>query len=232
MTTIIPPTFIERYQYKSSKQINDSKTGKRLYETPQNEKLPSVTTILGATKDMTHLDAWKQRVGHDNAKAIVTEAANVGTEMHANLERFIVGLPRQTNHNVIHNQANKMADVIIANGLSHVSEIWAMEQSLYYPGLYAGTTDLIGVYDGIPAIMDYKQSNKPKRKEWIEDYFLQLVAYAMAHNEVYNTNIQHGHIFVCTRDLEFQQFDLVPEEFNMYQDIWLTRIDTFYKNTI
>jgi hypothetical protein len=228
ITVLDPPPFVEKFDYKPLKQINDPVTRKRVYLTPDGEKLPSVTTILGATKDMTHLNLWTKRVGEAKAQQIVTEAAGVGTAMHANLERFIVGIPRQPGNNPVHVQANKMADVIIENGLKHVDEVWGMEQSLYYPGLYSGTTDLCGVFKGNPAIMDHKQTNKPKKLEWVEDYFLQMVAYAMAHNEVYGTEIREGHIFMCSRDLQYQQFDLTPDNWNEYQDKWLSKVEEYY----
>ena len=228
MSNLTPPPFIERYQYKSCKQINDPVTRKRVYQTPEGETLPSVTTILSATKDMTHLNEWKKRVGVENAQRITTEAAGVGTAMHANLERYLIGEQRQPGSNPVHVQANSMADIIIENGLSKVNEVWAMEQSLYYPGLYSGTTDLVGVFDGEPAVMDHKQTNKPKKLEWVDDYFMQLMAYIMAHNEVYGTDIKRGVVFMCSRDLQYQQFDLLPKDFNMWQDRWLAKVEEYH----
>jgi genome maintenance exonuclease 1 len=232
MTTFTPPPFIERYQYKSCKQINDPITRKRVYQTPDGETLPSVTTILGATKDMTALNEWRRRVGEANAAQITKEAAGVGTAMHANLERFVVGEQRQPGNNPVHVQANKMADVIITNGLNKVDEIWAMEQSLYFPGLYSGTTDLVGVHDGEPAVMDYKQTNKPKKAEWVDDYYMQLMAYMMAHNEVYGSNIRKGVIFMCSRDFQYQQFTLEPQDFNKWQDAWLAKVEEYHTTAL
>ena len=228
-TTIIsPPPFVERFQYKECKQINDPVTRKRVYATPDGERLPSVTTILSATKDMTHLNEWKKRVGVENAQRITTEAAGVGTAMHANLERFLCGMDRQPGNNAVHVQANKMADVIIEQGLSKVNEVWAMEQSLYFPGLYSGTTDLVGVHEDEPAVMDHKQTNKPKKAEWIEDYYLQLMAYILAHNEVYKTDIRKGVVFMCSRDFQYQEFRLEAKDFNKYQDLWLAKVEEYY----
>jgi len=224
-----PPPFIERFQYKSCTQVNDPVTKKRVYLTPDGESLPSVTTILSATKDMTALNEWKKRVGEEKAKQITTEAAGVGTAMHSNLERFIAGMQRQPGNNPVHVQANAMADVIITQGLSAVKEVWAMEQSLYFPGLYSGTTDLVGVYKDNPSVMDYKQTNKPKKEEWVEDYKIQLIAYILAHNEVYGTDIREGHVFMCSRACEYQQFDLWPSDFNKYQDLWLGKVEEYYK---
>ena len=226
--TITPPPFVEKFQYKSCKQINDPVTRKRTYLTPDGESLPSVTTILSATKDMTALNEWRNRIGHEKAQQITTEAAGVGTAMHANLERYIAGMQRQPGNNPVHVQANKMADEIIKNGLSQVNEVWAMEQSLYFPGLYSGTTDLIAVYKGNPSVCDYKQTNKPKKEEWVEDYKIQLVAYILAHNEVYGTDIREGHVFMCSRDCQYQQFDLWPDDFNKYQDLWLGKVEEYY----
>jgi genome maintenance exonuclease 1 len=231
MLEINPPPFVERFQYQNCKQINDPVTRKRVYATPDGETLPSVTTILSATKDMTELNKWKDRIGHDKAQQIVTEASGVGTAMHGNLERFLAGVPRQPGNNPVHVQANKMADVIIENGLSKMSEVWAMEQSLYFPGLYSGTTDLIGVHEGEPAVCDHKQTNKPKKAEWVEDYYLQLMAYILAHNEVYGTNIRKGVIFMCSRDFQYQQFTLEPKDFNKYQDLWLAKVEEYYALT-
>jgi len=231
MKTYNPPAFVERFQYKNCVQINDPVTRKRVYQTPDGEKLPSVTTILGATKDMTALNEWRKRIGEDKAAQITREAAGVGTAMHANLERFIIGEQRQPGNNPVHVQANAMADVIIENGLSKISEVWALEQSLYFPGLYSGTTDGIGVFDGEPAVFDHKQTNKPKKEEWVEDYYLQLTAYILAHNEVYGTDIRRGVVFMCSRDLQYQQFNLLPQNFNKYQDLWLEKVQEYYNLT-
>ena len=225
MIDLNPPPFVERFQYKNCVQVNDPVTRKRVYKTPDGESLPSVTTILGATKDMTALNEWRDRIGWDKAAQITREAAGVGTAMHSNLERFLCGVQRQPGNNPVHVQANSMADVIIKNGIKDLDEVWAMEQSLYFPGLYSGTTD-----KGNPSVCDYKQTNKPKKAEWIEDYYIQLVAYILAHNEVYGTDIREGHVFMCSRDLQYQQFDLMPSEFSKYQDLWLSKVEEYWSS--
>ena len=231
MITYIPPPFNQKFSYKNCIQINDPVTNKRVYKTPDGEKLPSVTTILSATKDQTHLIEWRKRIGEEKAAQITKEASGVGTSMHNNLEKFIAGLPRQPGNNAVHVQANNMANVIIENGLVNVDEVWAMEQSLYFPGLYSGTTDLVCVYKGNPCIADYKQTNKPKKEEWVEDYKMQLVAYILAHNEVYGSDIKEGHVFMCSRDLQYQQFDLWPKDFAEYQDKWLSKVEEYYSSS-
>jgi len=220
-----PPPFVQAIEYHELKQVN--KNGKRVYETPSGTT-PSVTTILSKTKDQTGLNAWKARVGEQEAQRIVTEAAGVGTALHNNLEKFLAGEKRVPGNNLVHVQANKMADIIIENGIADVDDVWGIEQGLYYPEMYSGTTDLCGVYKGNPAIMDFKQTNKPKRKEWVDDYYLQMAAYATAHNKVYGTDIREGHIFMCSRDLQYQQFDLWPDEFDYWADQWLDRVAEYY----
>jgi genome maintenance exonuclease 1 len=232
LTMKYTPNLISKFNYKLCSQVNNPETKKRCYATPDKEYLPSVTTILGKTKDLTFLKEWKARIGVENAQAITTEALRIGTAMHTNLENFILGKERKLKNNIIYNQANAMADVIIENGLSNVTEIWAIEQALYYPGLYAGTTDLIGLHNDEPAIMDFKQSNKLKKEEWIDDYKLQVVSYALAHNEVYGTNISKGVIFVCTRDLEYQQFEVTKDTFKLYSDMWCDRVEQYYSGKI
>jgi genome maintenance exonuclease 1 len=239
MNIYTPPPFVERHQYKACQQVNDPVTRKRVYLTPDGEKLPSVTTILSATKDQTHLIEWRKRIGEEKAQQITTEAASRGTSMHKNLECFIAGVPRKPGNNLVHTISDKMADVIIKNGLSKMNEIWALEQSLYFPGLYSGTTDGIGVYCGEPVIFDYKQSNKPKQESYVDDYRMQLVAYILCHNEIYGTDIKRGVIFMAVKppevspgvfgESQYQQFDLLPADFNYWQDQWLNKVETYYK---
>ena len=220
-------SYIQKYPYGELAKI--TKNHKRHYETPDGRQVPSVTTVLSSTKDMTHLHAWRKRVGAEKAQQITTESANIGTVMHRSLEKHVKGEDRTPGSNLIQQKGHQMANVIIDNGLNNVSEVWGSEVSLYYPELYAGTTDLVGVYKGDPAIMDFKQARKLKKKEWVEDYYLQLVAYAEAHNEVYGTSIREGHIFMCSRDLNYQQFDLEPSHYTYWLDKWLARVEQYYK---
>ena len=205
--------------------------GKRHYEIT-GKKLPSVTTILSATKSQEAIDSinrWKARVGEDQATRVKDQAASRGTNMHYHLEKYILGEGHKdlTDEGQV---AGDMAQVIIDKGLVDLSEIWGSEVTLYYPGLYAGATDLVGVYDYEDSIIDFKQSNKPKRKEWIEDYFMQLGAYAMAHNQVYNTEITQGVVLMCTPDYYFQKFQIKGKEFIKYQHKFLERVDKYYSN--
>lgn len=206
--------------------------GSRKYATPDGEKLPSVTTILDATKPeeaKKALREWKARVGEKQAQQITTEAAGRGTRMHKWLENYIkTGTTGEPGSNPYSIQSHQMAQSIIQQGLVKCNEFWGTEVSLYFPKIYAGTTDLVGVHDGSPAIMDHKQSNKLKKREWIEDYFLQLAAYANAHNEVHGTNIRKGVIFMCTADNIYQEFIVEGNEFDQWTDRWFRRVEEYY----
>ncbi len=217
---------INKYDYKEIKK--QSVDGRRLYACPDGNAVASVTTILDATKDKTHLIAWRKRVGEQKAKEITTEASGVGTRMHKYLEDYVEsGNWIEPGSNPYAKQAHSMATQIKDNVMNDI-EIWGSEVQLYHPKIYAGTTDLVGTYKGQPAIMDFKQTNKPKKKEWVEDYYLQLTAYALAHNELYGTDIKEGHVFMCSRDLQYQQFDLLPEEFPQWESKWWDRVYQYY----
>jgi genome maintenance exonuclease 1 len=217
----------KQFDYKEikRKEVN----GKRLYATPDGRAVASVTTILDATKDKTHLIEWRKRVGEKKAQEITTEAAGVGTRMHKYLEDYIdTGEWPTPGSNPYAQQAHMMAEQIKEHALTHVDQIWGSEVNLYMPQMYAGTTDLVGQYKGQPSIMDFKQTNKPKKTEWVVDYFLQLVAYAEAHNEIYGTDIREGHVFMCSRDLQYQQFDIWPDEYDEWKDEWYERVYQYY----
>ena len=216
------------YTYPTS--TRSTVDGFRTYDVNE-EKLPSVTTILGATKDQDAIDSinrWKAKVGEEAATRIRDQAASRGTNMHLHLERHIMGEGHLdlTEEGKV---AKAMADTIIAKGFNDLQEIWGSEVTLFYPNLYAGATDLVGTYDYEDSIIDFKQSNKPKRREWIEDYFMQLGAYAMAHNQVYKTEITQGVILMCTPDNYFQKFQVKGKEFIEYQHKFLEKVDQYYK---
>jgi hypothetical protein len=217
-------TYVQKFNYGELAKV--SKDGKRHYATPDGRQVPSVTTVLSATKDMTHLHAWRKRIGAEKAQQITTESANIGTVMHNSLEKHVKGVERKPGSNLIHQKAHAMANVIIENGLTDVSEVWGSEVSLHYPELYAGTTDLVGVYKGAPAILDFKQARKLKKKEWVEDYFLQLVAYSEAHNKMYDTDIKTGRIFICTQANEFQTFEV--DDYAKWSDKWYRKLEEYY----
>ena len=215
--------------YKYPKSIRSLIKDERHYEVG-DEKLPSVTTILAATQSdekRESLAKWKEKVGNAEAERVKNVAASRGTNMHSHLEYHLngQGLLDLSEGGQI---AKYMADIIIQRGLIDLQEIWGSEVTLYYPGLYAGATDLCGIYQGRDSIVDFKQSNKPKKDEWIEDYKLQLAAYATAHDYVYKTNIEQGVILMVTPDLYFQRFIINGSQFREYKWKWLERVDKYY----
>lgn len=229
-----------RYDY--SPLNRETIDGKRHYCLPDGSKVPSVTTILDKTKPQEKREAlanWKKFVGEKRAQEITTEAANRGTRMHAYLEMYaqtadMSALPG----NPFAHASWFMAAEIILKGLCHVDEFWGVEVPLYYSGLYAGTTDCIGVWKGKPAILDFKQSNKVKKREWIEDYFLQLAAYAQAHDNMHGTNIDTGVILMAVQPKtladgsmetpQYLEFEVAGDEFAHWKNEWNKRVELYY----
>ena len=207
--------------------------GKRHYDINTTQtKLPSVTTILAATQSeekRQSLAKWKARLGDTAADRVRDTAALRGTAMHTYLEAYVRGTGHRDLTSV-GREAEPMAKKIISDGLIDLSEIWGSEVTLYYPELYAGATDLVGIYNGRESIVDFKQTNKPKRREWVSDDFVQLGAYAMAHNYVYGTKIQSGIILMCSKDGFFQKFEVSDKEFVGYQHAFLKKVDQYYEN--
>ena len=208
--------------------------GSRHYSVNE-ENLPSVTTILKATESeekKAKLAEWKNRVGHKQAEIISREATSRGSSMHDYLEKFLLG---KLNMDLLGDNTREkmMADQIIESGLrDKLSEIWGCEATLYYPGKYAGAADCIGIYENKESIIDFKNANKPKKDEWIDDYYLQCAAYSMAHNTVYGTNIAQGVILLCTKDNIFQRFIIDGERFKNYQDQFMEKVEQFYSRRL
>lgn len=221
----------QKYNYKPLSR--DESTGRRLYQTPDGYKVPSVTTILDKTKpeeSRIALANWRKAIGEQKAQQITTEAASRGTRMHGFLEKYIKGeVLKESVSNPYAQQSLEMAKIVIAKGFVKIEEVWGSEVPLYFPELYAGTTDCVGVHEGDESILDFKQTNKPKKREHIDDYFLQLTAYALAHNEVHGTNIRKGVILMCSKDYEYQEFLLEPKDFDMWTDRWCTRVSEYYR---
>lgn len=234
-------TYNPKFNYHELSRTSEE--GKRLYSTPDGSKVPSVTTILDKTKpaeSRAALEQWRKNVGHARAQAITTEAANRGTRMHTYLEHYVkTGELKERGTNPYSWASHAMANTVIEAGLSNVDEFWGVEIPLYFPKLYAGTTDCCGIHTGDESILDFKQTNKPKKQEWITDYYLQLVAYALAHNEVYGTNIRKGVVLMCvkpnTDDMGnlltqpvYQEFTLESKDFDYWADQWWRRLELYY----
>jgi genome maintenance exonuclease 1 len=230
----------QRYNYTPLNR--ETIDGKRHYCLPDGSKVPSVTTILDKTKPAEAREAlanWKRAVGEKRAQEITTEAANRGTRMHAYLEQYVLTTDlKPLPGNPYAHPSWFMAAEVILKGLCHVDEFWGTEVPLYYSGLYAGTTDLIGTWKGKPAILDFKQSNKVKKREYIGDYFLQLAAYAAAHNEMHGTTINTGVILMAVQPKlqadgvystpEYLEFVVEGDEFAYWADEWMKRVELYY----
>lgn len=223
------PTIAAKYNYLPLERI-DAPTG-RVYKPVGLDApaVPSVTNILAATKDTDALEAWKQRVGEAEAERIKAEAAWVGTQMHKSIECALAREPLSLQVDEQSLKGYEMGLRLINSYFPHLTEVWGSEVSLYYPGKYAGTTDLVGVYRGRPAIVDFKQSLKPKRRQYIEDYFHQLAAYAMAHDQGHGTDIQFGAVLIAVQDGTTQEFTTTGAEFARYKEAWMKRVEDFHQ---
>ena len=222
----------EKYKYSPIDRVTVN--GNRHYQTPTGSPLPSVTTVLSSLADKTAIYEWRKRVGNEEANRITNLATGIGTQVHLHLEKHILEEVRPNGSNLIHQMARELAEIVIDNGLSKVDEVWGTEVPLYYPGLYAGTTDCVGVWNGKPAIIDFKTTRKPKKREWIDDYFLQGAAYAEAHNEIYGTDIKTIVIMMIGWDEEadnmgnYQEFVVESNEYERYARLWAGKVQAYF----
>ncbi len=217
---------VKKYKYESLVR-KDSPEGRK-YVLEGEEALPSVTTVLDATKDKSHLDAWVKNVGEEEANRIKNEAAMVGTHMHGCLERFIKHRPIEVPTSWLAVKGYRMAMTLAENFFPNLTEVWGSEVNVYYPQKYAGSTDMAGVYRNKSAIVDFKQANRMKKRDWIEDYFHQLAAYALAHDAVHGTEIEQGVVLMASQDGQVQEFVSVGREWAQYKQAWFARLEGFY----
>ena len=215
----------DKYNYVSGTQSMDH--GSRIYDVA-GYRLPSVTTVLGKTKDQQFLKDWKAKVGEQEAERIKNLSSKRATAMHKFLEHYILGTGYD-DLTGLGQEAKSMAEKVIEIGLAPVEEYYGSEVTMYYPGLYAGSTDLVCSHNGEDAIVDFKQANRPKKKEWIEDYYLQIAAYAMAHDYVHGSKIRQGVIMVCTPDLYYQEFKMQDADLRKWKHEWLKRMNQYYE---
>lgn len=225
MAHLIP--FDHRFGYEKLERI-DTSTG-RVYVAPTGVHVPSVTTILDKTKNKATLEAWVARVGQAEADRIKTEAAYVGTNMHATLESILEGTPLQFGTDWLAMRGHEMALKLANTYLRQVTKVYGSEINLHFRDEYAGTTDLVAEYRGRLAIVDFKQSLKPKRHEYITDYFHQLAAYAIAHDEMYGTEIDFGAVLVAVQDGTTQEFTTTGREFQEFKAGWRKRVNDYFK---
>ena len=214
----------DKYKYVGVTRTEEH--GSRTYDV-LGLRLPSVTTILSRTKDQSYLDKWKAKVGHEEAERIKNYSSSRGTAMHKFLEKYIEGVGYE-DLTPLGQEAKIMAQKIIDTGLKNITEYYGSEVALYYHGLYAGATDLVCMHNGMESIIDFKQANRPKRKEWIDDYYLQIAAYAMAHDQTHGSNIEQGIIMICTPDLYYQEFKFDRIEMRKYRHKFLERLSQYH----
>lgn len=221
-----------KYIYNNLVQVNND-DGTRHYETPHGNA-PSVTTIISATTDKQFLEDWRNRIGDKKADEIVNISSTIGTHMHNSIEHWLKHEPDVKGTNIIRKQARKLAQILIEKGLKNqLNEFWGSEVMLNYYDLYAGTVDLVGLYDNTPAIIDFKNTRKPKKDEYITNYKYQLTAYGMAHNHLHNTKIKKGVILMMSREPEhfgtFQRFIVEGEDWETHEYGWAKKVEEYHK---
>ena len=219
-----PIKWSSKYSYVTGTRHDDH--GTRTYDV-NGARLPSVTTILGATKNQQFLKDWKAKVGEKEADRIKNLSSKRGTSMHKFLEHYVQGTGYD-DLTELGQKAKAMAEKVIEIGLAPVEEYYGSEVTLYYPGLYAGSTDLVCIHNGKDTIVDFKQANRPKKEEWIDDYKMQIAAYAMAHDYVHKSQIEQGIIMVCTPDLYYQEFVVSGAELRQWKHKFLKRLDIYH----
>lgn len=216
---------VKKYDYKKFKREDEENN--RTYQVG-DKKVPSVTTILAKTaseEKRKSLDAWRERIGYQEAQKITLEAALRGTEMHYVIECYLRGIG-YLNLSPEGSKSRIMAHKIIEN-LEPLKIIYGSEVNLEYEAQWAGSTDLVGLYNDKHTIIDFKQTNKPKREEFIEDYFYQIAAYSLAHKKNYGP-IEQGLIAMCSKDGIYQQFVINENKLLEYESKWFDRVKMFY----
>jgi len=220
-----------KYNYPQLKRIQTPKG--RQYVGQDENPVPSVTTILSETGDKSALIAWRKRVGEAEAQRISNESAGLGTKVHNALEKYILQEEYEIKgNNLISVMAKRMVDSMIEEGFCNVDELWGTEVGLIAQGLYAGTSDAIGLHNGTPAIIDFKTAKKLKKREWIEDYFMQGCAYALAHNEMFDTDIKKIAILMVDREAKFAEYVIENDEFDEYCEKWANRVADYYSKSM
>lgn len=165
----------------------DESTGERHYILPDGSKVPSVTTVLSRLGN-SGLDAWRQRVGEEEAKRIATQAANRGTQVHNICEQYLLNSPEYKKGIMpVNVETFKKIQPYFDR---YVGSILGLEVPLYSKLLKtAGRTDCIAHYREVLSIVDFKTSSKPKKEEWIQNYFIQATCYALMAEAMFKLDI-------------------------------------------
>ena len=180
-----------------------TKGGVRLYETPEGNKYPSITTIL-SVRNKSGLVEWRKRVGDKVANHVMHKAAARGTSVHHMCEDYL------NNENIDHHQKNFLPWCLftqLQKVLTNIDNIHAQEAGLYSDKYkVAGRVDCIAEYNGVLSIIDFKTSTKERNDEWNENYYIQCSAYAEMYGEMTGTEIDQIVILCVTEDGTVQEF--------------------------
>tara|TARA_R110002020_G_scaffold466915_4_gene690027 strand:- start:4162 stop:4812 length:651 start_codon:yes stop_codon:yes gene_type:complete len=204
------------------------------YGWPQ-ERLLSPSRVLDQTSDKSFLEKWRQRVGEEEADRIVAHSIAVGKSMHSYLEGKIKNEEGDILYNFNPNKklATELAKLIITKGLKDkLQEVWGVEARVHFGEYYRGITDLVGVYEDEPCIVDFKQKRKPQYESYssVQNYFTQMAAYGMAHNRMCKTKIKKGVVLIATHDHEFQRFVLQGDAWRKHCRDFLKRLRLCMEN--
>jgi hypothetical protein len=218
---------MNKFNYPKLERV-DTEIG-RHYRDSNNILVPSVTTVLSGTSDNKDgIEKWRKRIGDNEADRIMKQSTDIGTAVHEAIEKFLGNNDWdhfQDNSDQI--MARKMTSKFVDLGLNKISQVWGLEVGLILDNLYAGTADCVGIYDDVPSLIDFKTARRIKKREWIEDYFLQGCAYANAHNVMFDTDIKQIVILMVDRDLIFKEFIVGKDEFKELTDKWKKRLIYF-----
>lgn len=210
--------------------------GCRFYQIPTdttNYVYPSITSMLGNTQSeekRAMLNRWRDRMGHAKADAFTEEAARRGTAVHWMLEQYFDGKKLDD----IDYSTSTADDIIMFKSMikfnaKNVTKVYRQETPLFSHALQiAGRVDLIGEWKNVPAVVDFKTSGRLKGDDDVEDYWLQITFYAIAHNEMFGTDIDRGVILMGTKN-SLPQVWCQDDLLNRYGEKLLNRIDHFYE---
>ena len=200
---------------------------KRYWTTTQKKTLFSPTRVINLTSDKSGLAAWRRRVGETEANRIVELSVDIGKIMHNYLENSLkkmtnwrgLNQPPLVGASKIKNApfAMELGNIILEKGLKNkLEEVWGIEDKLYFAKHFKGIVDLVGMYEGAPSIIDFKQKRSPQKKEYILDYLTQMACYGMAYNWMYGTSIRQGVLLMVTHQKKFQRYILRGREWNHF----------------
>ena len=216
-----------KYNYPKLERV-DTEIG-RFYKDSNQNLVPSVTTVLSNTSDKSNgINEWRLRVGDEEADRVIKQSTDIGTSVHLAIENYLNNDEWDKFGSTFEEKmSERITKRFISDCLNKITEVWGLEVGLLLDNLFAGTADCVGMYDGIPSLIDFKTAKKIKKREWIGDYFLQGCAYANAHNVMFDSNIKQIVILMVDRDLIFREFIIQENEFMHLTDKWKKRLITF-----